>query len=561
MPLLEQVTAADVSPSADTLPAYRALSHALPARRWARARTCSRAIATRSSTARRSTRARDRPHAGTGGVDGGAAGRRRRGPVVDRFTDEFPLRRLASGHGADRRRPRRWPRHDVVARPSDGAAALRRAVDVIRAHCEPPFRAVPQRGPRRPRPRAGGAGGEDHHGRARVLGGARYAGGAAVERAGHRRHRAPGPAGHARRLRGGQCPDGDVSVATTRALWIVIPLVVFLAVYTPGAVNFVVGQASFTVFVVVLFNLLGPGRLADRSGARARTSPSARGSASSVGALLWPRGACGVARRDVRRPVARRRASTSRRRAPGDPRRGVDRRRPQRGRRGCRRRAPGRWPRWRISPSSTAVVTSTVRPWGGLLVDAHAARDRGRRDREVGGPARRGELSGGPGRARRRGRRRRHRGRWRGGCGRGSRASRRVPAGPASRSTSRRRWATAWPRRHARASRAAIGLVWVHEWLGAGGRRGSRAPDAERRLQVLAGGDALDLAAALVASSPSARSVRTKTMRSPFLPEIFAQSSGLVVFGRSSCSRNSCLIESSRSCGADARARRRRSCA
>ncbi len=31
-------------------------------------------------------------------------------------------------------------------------------------------------------------------------------------------------------------------------------------------------------------------------------------------------------------------------------------------------------------------------------------------------------------------------------------------------------------------------------------------------------------------------SVRMNTMRSPFLPEIFAQSSGFVVFGRSSCS-------------------------
>ena len=34
-------------------------------------------------------------------------------------------------------------------------------------------------------------------------------------------------------------------------------------------------------------------------------------------------------------------------------------------------------------------------------------------------------------------------------------------------------------------------------------------------------------------------SVRMKTIRSPFLPEIFAQSSGLVVFGRSSFSANS----------------------
>ena len=46
--------------------------------------------------------------------------------------------------------------------------------------------------------------------------------------------------------------------------------------------------------------------------------------------------------------------------------------------------------------------------------------------------------------------------------------------------------------------------------------------------------------------------MRTNTMRSPFFPEIFAQSSGLVVFGRSSCSRNSWRIESSRSCGGDA---------
>ena len=41
-------------------------------------------------------------------------------------------------------------------------------------------------------------------------------------------------------------------------LWVLLPLVVFLAAYTPGAVNFVVGQASFTVFVVVLFNILAP---------------------------------------------------------------------------------------------------------------------------------------------------------------------------------------------------------------------------------------------------------------------------------------------------------------
>jgi hypothetical protein len=37
------------------------------------------------------------------------------------------------------------------------------------------------------------------------------------------------------------------------------------------------------------------------------------------------------------------------------------------------------------------------------------------------------------------------------------------------------------------------------------------------------------------------------TMRSPFLPEIFAQSSGFVVFGRSSCSLYSWVMEATRS--------------
>src|SRR4029077_1551904 len=51
--------------------------------------------------------------------------------------------------------------------------------------------------------------------------------------------------------------------------------------------------------------------------------------------------------------------------------------------------------------------------------------------------------------------------------------------------------------------------------------------------------------------SPSAASlltsVRMNTMRSPFLPEIFAQSSGFVVLGRSSCSLYSWRIDTIRS--------------
>ena len=79
-------------------------------------------------------------------------------------------------------------------------------------------------------------------------------------------------------------------------LWIALPIVVFLAAYTPGAVNFVVGQAGFTVFVVVLFNILVPDGW--RTGlVRVQDIAIGAGISVAVGALLWPRGARGVARR------------------------------------------------------------------------------------------------------------------------------------------------------------------------------------------------------------------------------------------------------------------------
>jgi uncharacterized membrane protein YccC len=79
-------------------------------------------------------------------------------------------------------------------------------------------------------------------------------------------------------------------------LWIVLPLVTFLAAYTPGAVNFVVGQAGFTVFVVVLFDILVPAGW--RTGlVRVQDIAIGAGISVAVGAILWPRGARGVARR------------------------------------------------------------------------------------------------------------------------------------------------------------------------------------------------------------------------------------------------------------------------
>jgi uncharacterized membrane protein YccC len=78
-------------------------------------------------------------------------------------------------------------------------------------------------------------------------------------------------------------------------LWIALPFCVFLAVYTPSALHFAVGQAMFTVTVVVLFNLISPEGW--RTGL-VRVEDIAIGVTTSilVGALLWPRGAGGQLR-------------------------------------------------------------------------------------------------------------------------------------------------------------------------------------------------------------------------------------------------------------------------
>jgi uncharacterized membrane protein YccC len=78
-------------------------------------------------------------------------------------------------------------------------------------------------------------------------------------------------------------------------LWVVFPALVFLAAYTPTAVNFLVGQMAFSVLVVVLFNILAP---TDWQIGLVRVENAALGLAVSVvvGLLLWPRGAQGQLR-------------------------------------------------------------------------------------------------------------------------------------------------------------------------------------------------------------------------------------------------------------------------
>ena len=76
-------------------------------------------------------------------------------------------------------------------------------------------------------------------------------------------------------------------------LWIAFPIAVLVAAYTPGTAPFVVGQAAFTVTIVVLFNLLVP---AGWQVGLLRVEDVGIGCAVSlvVGFLFWPRGASSI---------------------------------------------------------------------------------------------------------------------------------------------------------------------------------------------------------------------------------------------------------------------------
>jgi uncharacterized membrane protein YccC len=84
----------------------------------------------------------------------------------------------------------------------------------------------------------------------------------------------------------------------SNALWVVLPIAVFVAAYTPGTAPFAIGQAAFTVTVAVLFNLLAP--VGWKVGVL-RIEDVALGCAVSivVGALFWPRGLTAVVGDDL----------------------------------------------------------------------------------------------------------------------------------------------------------------------------------------------------------------------------------------------------------------------
>jgi uncharacterized membrane protein YccC len=79
---------------------------------------------------------------------------------------------------------------------------------------------------------------------------------------------------------------------TSAVLWIALPIAVFLATYAASAISFVVGQAAFTLLVILLFNLISP--VGWRVGlVRVEDVGLGVGVSLVAGLILWPRGARG----------------------------------------------------------------------------------------------------------------------------------------------------------------------------------------------------------------------------------------------------------------------------
>jgi hypothetical protein len=73
-------------------------------------------------------------------------------------------------------------------------------------------------------------------------------------------------------------------------LWTLMPIVILIAAFAPQAISFAAGQVGFTVFTIILFNILAP---AGWQIGVVRIEDVALGCLASVvaGALFWPRGA------------------------------------------------------------------------------------------------------------------------------------------------------------------------------------------------------------------------------------------------------------------------------
>ena len=73
-------------------------------------------------------------------------------------------------------------------------------------------------------------------------------------------------------------------------LWLLFPVAVAVAAYSPGAIHFAVGQAAFAVMVVILFTLLDSPGL-QTAAVRVETVTIGAVTAAVLSLVLWPRGA------------------------------------------------------------------------------------------------------------------------------------------------------------------------------------------------------------------------------------------------------------------------------
>ena len=85
----------------------------------------------------------------------------------------------------------------------------------------------------------------------------------------------------------------------TTGYWIVVPVAVFLAAYSPGRTTLVVSQAAFTVFILMMVGISEPGRFA---AAEMRVVNVTLGVTVSllVSLAMWPRGAAAMVRSTIR---------------------------------------------------------------------------------------------------------------------------------------------------------------------------------------------------------------------------------------------------------------------
>ena len=96
-----------------------------------------------------------------------------------------------------------------------------------------------------------------------------------------------------------------VAVGTdTTLLWVLLPFAILLAGLAPATASFAAGQAAFTLTVLIVFNILAPGGLADRPRAHRGRRAGLCGERRRRAAVLAARRGRGALHRARRMPIA-----------------------------------------------------------------------------------------------------------------------------------------------------------------------------------------------------------------------------------------------------------------